>query len=155
MRRWYRKYRDQVPPTHPQLRVKHFEKKLSMVTEQIVDSCAQRSSQAEILLAQSDSNMSACRAAMKLCELHLMAAELDWELIRAKAGQHLLSDCPVCLCPLQLSQPRAVPRPLSVLSCGHLLHEICIEALEKFSSEETVHLCPLCRAPYQRRPMES
>ena len=149
-RRWYKSYRDKVPPTNPQLRAKHFEKKLSKVTEQILDSCSQRSNQVEILLAQSDSTLSACREAMKRCEEQLMAGELDWEAVRVKARQHLASDCSVCLCPLQLCQPYSMPRLLSVLSCGHLLHEICIKALEKFSNEGTVHLCPLCRTPYQR-----
>lgn len=155
IRRWYKSYRDKVPPTHPQLRAKHFEKKLSLVTEQIVDSCAQRSSEVDILLAQSDSNMSACREAMRQCEQQLMTVELDWEEICVKATQHLASDCSVCLCPLQLSRPHAMPRSLSVLSCGHLLHEICIEALEKFSNDGTMHLCPLCRTPYQRTALTS
>ncbi len=39
---------------------------------------------------------------------------------------------------------------LSLLSCGHFLHVVCIEALERFASEGTLPLCPLCRAPYQR-----
>lgn len=193
MRRWYRHYRDRVPPTHPQLRTKHFEKKLTSVTQLMVQSCERSCSQAENLLAQSDANMRAIRDAIKSCDLHLEAAEIDWELVSEKAREQLTSDCSVCLCPLltcqlqphplqlpssqphplQLpssqpqhpsSQPQPLlqqskpsphwqkPRPLSVLSCGHVLHEVCIEALEKFTNATNLHLCPLCRAPYQRIP---
>ena len=41
-------------------------------------------------------------------------------------------------------------RPLSVLSCCHVLHTSCIEAMERYSMDHSLLLCPLCRASYQR-----
>ncbi len=219
-RMWYSKYRDSVPPTHPTLRTKHFEKKLTSLTSRMVDSCTQRTSEAASLLTQLDESVRAARAAMKLCDEGLMAAEVNWEDVCGRAREQLATDCAVCLCPLvigdsaaqhlsvvQLQQqphpphqqcatvqphppwcaevephskptetqsrpfqciiqrastqphphvaaqphpPQAVVRLLSVLSCGHVLHEVCIKALERFAAEDTPHLCPLCRAPYQR-----
>lgn len=188
MRCWYQDYRKRVPPSHPQLRAKHFERKLSTLTQRMVQSCEQSSTQAQSLLDQSDANMSAAREAMKLCDLELMAGagSLDWEAVREKASQYVnTSECPVCLyplinqphpqphpshqSPLKSSRPHPIctpssselptskslapqnrPRPLSVLSCGHVLHEVCIEAMERFCSADTMHMCPLCRTPYQR-----
>lgn len=191
VRRWYKNYRDQVPPTHPTLRTRHFEKKLSSMTEMMVQSCHSHNSQAACVLAEADSGISAIREAMALYDLQLNSAtssDVPWEKIRCKASEHFSTDCSVCLAPLipgydpsaysksQLHStsiassistfisdpPPSRARPLSLLSCGHLLHEVCIEALERFACggdsyglhSVTQHLCPLCRTPYLRTPLE-
>lgn len=115
----------------------------------------------------------------RLLDVHCRSLEapVDWENICLKAVEHITSDCPVCLVPLHtpahhhpsmhhkshpshphkshssyphMSHSSQPLRPLAILSCGHLLHVTCIEALEKYSFE-TVHICPLCRAPYHRK----
>ena len=178
VRKWYKNYRDKVPPKNPQLRMKHFERKLTSLTELMVKSCDQHCTQAESILVQSDINMSAIRDALKLYERQSLPTSIDWDEVRIKAKEHLSSDCSICLgslLPSRLSQTgefevisqsnsdnpptlscskSQVSRPISLLSCGHLLHTVCIEALEKFASEGTLHLCPLCRAPYQKIPFQ-
>lgn len=193
VRRWYKQYRDQFPPTHPILRTRHFEKKLSSMTEVMVRSCDTRNSQAACALAEADDGISAIREAMALYDLQLNSAtngDVPWEKIRSKASEHFSNDCSVCLSPLipgydpsvystthidptsvaissmSSNHPTSQARPLSLLSCGHLLHEVCIEALERFASTSgecdglgtfntaTQKLCPLCRTPYLRTPLE-
>jgi len=46
--------------------------------------------------------------------------------------------CPVCLVNLG-------PKPISLLSCGHVLHVKCRVQLESFVDQIS---CPLCRSPY-------
>ena len=132
-----------------------------------MQSCDRRNMQVESILAQSDLSVATIRSAMKLYDSHSSPTIINWEDIRSKASEYLSSDCSVCLGvlvphansnPVSSNHSHNLPlvssvRPLSLLSCGHLLHETCIQALEKFASEETLHLCPLCRAPYQRTPM--
>ena len=119
---------------------------------------------------------------MALYSLRLNSATdagVSWEKIRCKANEHFSSDCSIFLgslipadkcsaCPMNGPQlkppplstssssdpPHAQPRPLSLLSCGHLLHKVCIEALEIFTNTPSdvaggdgvrpaTHLCPL------------
>ena len=176
MRSWYRQYRDQVPPAHPELRKKHFQKKLSSMTEKMVQSCDTCHRQAACVLAEADDSISMMRKALALYDITVATTSIPWEEVRSKASEHLMNDCSVCLMallsdssPVNGSEASPDPspslleqgRPLSLLSCGHVLHETCIEALERFTStpsgsgnkSSTPYLCPLCRAPYSRTPL--
>jgi len=176
VRCWYKQYRDLVPPTHPQLRTKHFQKKLSSMTDKMVDMCESRHRQASHVMAQADDSIAKMREAFALFDLTVASSCVAWDEVRCKAGEHLSSDCSVCLMPLSasagsaghvimdatdLSSSRVTghSRPLSLLSCGHVLHETCIEALEHFtappgnsdsSRKSPMYLCPLCRTPYKK-----
>jgi len=48
------------------------------------------------------------------------------------------SECSVCLCPLGT-------KPISLLSCSHVIHEKCRVQLEKFFDSPS---CPMCRQTY-------
>ena len=168
MRHWYKQYRDKVPPTHPQLRANHFRKKLSSMTDKMVDLCDHSHRQASHIMAQADDSIAKMREAFALFDLTVASSTVAWEEVQSKASQHFSSDCSVCLMPLLASAASAGEvhavavshgRPLSLLSCGHVLHETCIEALEHFaappetseaSRESLIYLCPLCRTPYTR-----
>ena len=45
----------------------------------------------------------------------------------------------------------AVKRRLVLLSCSHVFHHTCLEALEEFAVGEQQRNCPVCRAGYQKR----
>ena len=81
----------------------------------------------------------------------------DWSVAYSKAKVHSMSECPVCLISLHPSRDpdhtHHQPRPIAVLSCGHLFHEKCIESLERhnYQGQGEIPLCPLCRTPYLRQ----
>ena len=66
-----------------------------------------------------------------------------WEVRALEAAERRgepLGDCCVCLA--------ALAKGCALLSCGHVLHAACIQALEAVTG--TKRICPLCREPYQR-----
>ena len=65
MRKWYQSLREVVPPQHPALRRKHFERRLERLTERVVKSCDQRSDRADCVLAESDRALEQARQAMR------------------------------------------------------------------------------------------
>lgn len=165
------------PPRHPTLRRKHFERRLEKLTAALVQSCSEQSSGAECVLAESDRAVESARNAMRYiispmvyyyhdyaviiigcrileCTLADSASFENWCGAYSKAKEHVMSECPVCLtglCPAT-RDPTHQPRPISILSCGHLFHMKCIESLEHHChANQDVHLCPLCRSPYLRQ----
>jgi len=42
-------------------------------------------------------------------------------------------------------------RQLMLLSCSHLFHATCLQAMEEFTVERTQHICPVCRSHYQTK----
>ena len=88
-----------------------------------------------------------------MLDSQLTETSLDWNTLKEKAKMEynlVSTDCPVCLVPLQPAPH--LTKPITILSCGHLYHSVCIHALEQFSLA-VVDLCPLCRAPYQRQTL--
>lgn len=65
VRKWYQSVREKIPPKHPALRRKHFERRLEKLTERVVLSCDQRSSGADSILAESDRVLEQARQAMR------------------------------------------------------------------------------------------
>ena len=46
-----------------------------------------------------------------------------------------------------------VIRKTVLLSCSHVFHQTCLEALEEFAVGERRFVCPVCRTSYQKRVM--
>ncbi|CAI8044609.1 RING finger protein 32 [Geodia barretti] len=156
VRRWYREARGRCRrvdvsllyrPTCPALQV---------------ESCAQSSSAAEGVLAAADSALATARAAMRTLDCHAALSSIDWSSLQIKARETAsTSECPICIAPLL--PPQATPtghahrdrrRPISLLSCGHMLHQTCVSSLERFcTTDGELSLCPLCRAPYLRQTL--
>ena len=65
-----------------------------------------------------------------------------------QARQFESSPCVVCL--TEMNATRDYHRSLSVLSCSHLLHTLCVSSLELYSQSSQPFLCPICRNPYVR-----
>lgn len=65
VRKWYRKLRERVPPSDPNLRRKYFEEKLSVLTERVLQSCVNSGSDTDSVLAQADMAMARSREAMR------------------------------------------------------------------------------------------
>ena len=65
VRCWYRRLREKVPPKNPALRRKHFEKKLSRLTEQMIASCDVRNEGVAAVLMESDRAMEDAHAVMR------------------------------------------------------------------------------------------
>ena len=42
-------------------------------------------------------------------------------------------------------------KSLVLLSCSHIFHQTCLEALEEFAVGQTKFLCPVCRSCYQKK----
>lgn len=72
-----------------------------------------------------------------------------------QALQRGASECSICLAPLAGSGRR--PREAVLLSCSHVFHHVCLLALEQFSwgDSSPFHACPLCRACYQKKILQS
>lgn len=45
-------------------------------------------------------------------------------------------------------------KPVILLSCSHLFHLTCLNALEEFSFEEARFVCPVCRSYYQKKLLQ-
>lgn len=45
-------------------------------------------------------------------------------------------------------------KPVLLLSCSHLFHLTCLNALEEFSFEEARFVCPVCRSYYQKKLLQ-
>lgn len=72
-----------------------------------------------------------------------------WEMAMSR-GEEI--DCPICFqaCPLR---GRCANR-VELLSCSHVFHRCCIMSFESFHVFE-VHVCPVCRQSYERRPISN
>lgn len=151
IRKRYAEYRRRVPPRNPVLRRKYFEEKLSSLTDQLVGTCSNRALQVQCLINKVDQNIAASKNATRLLDLQAQQHKVDWIAMTTKAREKAATtECAVCLVPLQGEH-----RPLAVLSCGHLFHIACIQALESFTQEVSIHLCPICRTPYERTELQT
>lgn len=60
-------------------------------------------------------------------------------------------DCPICFQICQLRGGGAAR--VELLSCSHVFHRCCVASFESFHVFE-VHVCPVCRQQYKRRPWQ-
>jgi hypothetical protein len=72
------------------------------------------------------------------------ASQLDWKTIFLKAQSLSQTECAICFNTLKMKSN-------TLMSCGHVFHEKCIESLEKYDIHKSSK-CPMCRAEYCRVP---
>ncbi|KAK6182508.1 hypothetical protein SNE40_010182 [Patella caerulea] len=95
VRCWYRKFRESVPPTDPNLRKKFYEEKLQSITDRMVRSC---DFQVNDFLRELDQSLQASRNVFKNFDaMFHIVSEDEWEQIQLKAVQREEMDCPICL----------------------------------------------------------
>jgi len=68
----------------------------------------------------------------------------EWGEIKRKGIERCGEDCAICLNKLFQNK-----KPLYLLSCSHIFHTHCIEALERYDIQEKKK-CPICRETYQK-----
>ncbi|XP_061419567.1 RING finger protein 32-like [Lethenteron reissneri] len=68
----------------------------------------------------------------------------------ARAAAAPIPACPPACPPARPPALTPAGTPPVLLSCAHVYHDACLEALEGFSVG-VLRLCPLCRAPYSKR----
>ena len=68
----------------------------------------------------------------------------EWGEIKKKGIERCGEDCAICLNKLFVQK-----KPLYLLSCSHIFHTHCIEALERYDIQEKKK-CPICREVYQK-----
>ena len=74
----------------------------------------------------------------------------SWAVARRMAlGRGEEVDCPICFQPCHLKGTKG--DRVELLCCSHVFHRCCIASFESFHVFE-VHLCPVCRQTYERRP---
>ncbi|XP_027807101.2 RING finger protein 32 [Marmota flaviventris] len=164
VRKWYRSLRKAVPPTDAKLRKKFFEEKFTEISHRILCSY---DTNIEELFSEIDHCLAVNRSILQQldekCGQEL--TEEDWEKIQVQAAHREICECSICLTPLSLdaqaalgtsSHPCPRPRATVLLSCAHLFHHTCLQALEEFSvgDHSPFHVCPLCRSCYQKKILE-
>lgn len=146
VRKWYCHYRERNPPSHPMLREKYFEKKLSGITNRIVDQVNKQQSTVDTLCRDIDEQLAHSRSVMNTAHFHSSRLSLDkWREIEKKALDRGLTDCPICIGSLSGSR-----RPMTLLSCTHVYHRTCIDQFENLATDIS-HTCPVCRSAYLKR----
>ncbi len=150
------------------LRQKYLLGKLQNVTRNLGEVVEQQESAVDRLFNEVDRNISLSRKILGAQHRFLLSVEedLNWERVRSEAISRHDTDCPICMEKVDLSAESSndnssitsssISRCCSsvILSCSHVFHKNCIEAFEEFNIYELL-LCPLCRNPYQKRPLWS
>ncbi|CAJ1331932.1 unnamed protein product [Effrenium voratum] len=72
----------------------------------------------------------------------------EWAAARRAVLSRGEVDCPICF---QLCDLSSQGNRVELLSCSHVFHRTCLVSFESFHVFE-VHLCPVCRQTYERRP---
>lgn len=72
-----------------------------------------------------------------------ISVQKEWVEIKKKGIERCGVDCAICLNKLFNK------KPLYLLSCSHIFHIHCIEALERYSIQNKKK-CPICRDAYQK-----
>ncbi|KAM5157414.1 RING finger protein 32 [Mantella aurantiaca] len=152
VRKWYKKLRQITPPKDPDLRKKFFENKFTEISDRLLRSC---STNIDVLFREIDQSVAASRCVFRLLEENFSRdiSDADWERIQVQAVHQEISDCPICITPLNYNEDhrgQSSPRPIVLLSCSHVFHHACLQAFEDFSVGKC-HICPLCRSPYQKK----
>lgn len=87
--------------------------------------------------------------------------DVDWDfavteaLRRADDGSGIV-ECPICMCSLPLAtEDRFGTAAIAWLSCSHVYHAACLDALEAFAQgkADSTARCAVCRTAYARRDM--
>ncbi|KAG7453741.1 RING finger protein 32 [Solea senegalensis] len=156
-RKWYRHVRKTICPKDKRLRRRFFEAKLQELNDSFVRHCHTNT---EAFLSDIDRSLSSSRRVFQQLERKSVAEprENDWDRIQRQVIQRGVLDCPICLTalcsqdlPTEAAQSSRQQRRRTVLlSCSHLFHQLCLEALESFTADSRPS-CPLCRSVYHKK----
>lgn len=102
--------------------------------------------------AHPGSNGASPSAAALSCRSHFGAA-FSAACSRAGPGPPWCSDCPICMLPAEWGVDSDLPRPATLLRCGHTFHAACMAAWEAFQRDQPT--CPVCRAQYTRITLDA
>ncbi|KAJ3285842.1 RING finger protein 32 [Borealophlyctis nickersoniae] len=84
----------------------------------------------------------------------------NWDQVYSKVCERApIADdvCPICICPLDSSSHASgggssakKKKKLTLLSCAHVFHDTCLSRFEMYDVNLYHHVCPVCRAGYER-----
>jgi len=149
-RKWYNEYRRYNPPKDKILRKKYFEDKLIKVNQKFVDKCDLNADQ---LLNDISANIQHSRMLSQQLDTRLNRInEEEWLQIEAQALSREVNDC--CICMVELATPQTqrgecLRRPIALLSCSHVFHDVCLTTFEQLQFK--MPECPVCRSAYQKK----
>nr|CAB3265654.1 RING finger protein 32-like [Phallusia mammillata] len=176
VRKWYLNLRRTVPPKNPKLRKTFYENKLSEITDRLVAMAA--SDHVDRFLDNIDESIQESRNIFMHWDKMRMSnmCEEEWLKVSVTASARGATECPICLRNLNIETDTANTsastqgQSIALLSCSHVFHATCLNALEQFSLDETTqdqeHItpqtvtrttspcsfkCPVCRAFYTKR----
>ncbi|XP_076819559.1 RING finger protein 32-like [Clavelina lepadiformis] len=182
VRKWYKHLRKTVPPKDPNLRKKFYQDKLSEITDRLVAMTS--TDYIDRFLSNIDQSVSESRNVFQYFDKNLLnhLSDLDWREIEMRAFERGATECPICLRCFSLDTKLAGENPhcqterkskgdfLALLSCSHVFHAECLNALEIFSLDDNPvyshedmidaagllspsigHKCPVCRSLYSKR----
>lgn len=98
----------------------------------------------------SSSPVSSHNTKRSLCDFRCHGT-INWSVVLETAEKRALdggNDCPICMSGVSCGEKCSV-----VLSCSHVFHRKCLDAFESFNIYEVL-LCPMCRDPYLKCPIE-
>ncbi|EDO29619.1 predicted protein, partial [Nematostella vectensis] len=78
-----------------------------------------------------------------------LLSDTDWQSVKQQSNARLDSTLPCVICKEDFGNLQQ-HRPSVLLSCSHVFHMTCLQAFEEFTTS-TKHVCPVCRATYQKR----
>ncbi|KAH9104630.1 hypothetical protein LEN26_014995 [Aphanomyces euteiches] len=126
--------------------------KLSSISSRIVRAIDAREDSIDALLAEFDKSMSLSRQVLNGESSTTTASSCDglmtvdkWHEALRKAVLRDEKECPICINLID-----SATKPVTLLSCSHVLHTDCLDAFESFNIYE-IHLCPVCRSHYDAR----
>lgn len=143
------------------MRKAYYEEKLTRISNDLVVKCNTNSDR---LIYEVDENLNQSRNLMRQLEEKLgIKAPLDnddWEKLKLKASIRDLKECSICMVEFrksiidlkfEMSLAENEPsRPLVLLSCSHLFHDVCLQMFEELQYDKKP-CCPFCRSNYQKR----
>ncbi|XP_053714346.1 RING finger protein 32 isoform X1 [Synchiropus splendidus] len=154
-RKRFHEIRKTVCPKDKQLRRKFLEEKLQELNDCFV---LNLHTDTDAFLSEIDQSLSSSRRIFQQLERKLSPElnEEDWARLQSQVMSRGVWECPICLTALcSLPETEAdgsshSQRRTALLSCSHLFHQHCLEALETFAGARRPS-CPLCRSVYHRR----
>lgn len=150
VRRWYKKIRDVNPPKDNLLRRKFYESKLEKMTDNLLDSVDRHASDVSVLMSEIDDGLNYSRKVLGRLEAGHMKDQVDWMAVQITALNMDITDCPICLMPVDEGSMRE--RPVALLSCAHLYHYVCLQMYEECELVKFRH-CPVCRSVYTKKKL--
>lgn len=145
-KKWYRNLRRTIPPKDPKLRKVFYEDKLHEITNRMVAMTSGETVQR--LINDVDESVTESRKIFEHFERTQLQriSEETWDELKQKAISRENKDCSICLQKLLNESPsfsinsmknKHSSSSVTLLSCTHMFHTLCINSLEEFYVVET------------------